>query len=161
MATMARMNLKPQEHAALLYREGVKLLQAGKFDDGITRLKKALKAASDSPALLKDLGMVYLERQEWDAAEQWIDRAIRLDPLWPNALYNKCRILIGREKYAEAEPVLRCVRRAKFWSKTALTVMFCRILISRTPKMPAPVFLRFWILAATINPALLSWIKCR
>ena len=80
MATMTKANLKPQNDAARLHREAVQFLQAGKFNEGIARLKKAAKIRPDSANILKDLGTACWQAGRPGDADKYYRAALKYGP---------------------------------------------------------------------------------
>ncbi len=52
------------------YREGMRLYKAGQVDDAIKAMKRALRIKPDAPAILYNLGVMYIEKGDYPEAIQ-------------------------------------------------------------------------------------------
>lgn len=59
---------------------GVKLYREHKPDDALTEFNQALKGAPKDPNILRWIGFIELERQDYQAAREPLERALELDP---------------------------------------------------------------------------------
>jgi tetratricopeptide (TPR) repeat protein len=62
--------------AAVYYKEAMGLYRAGRLDEAIERMEKAIQAKPDSPSLLYGLGVMYMEKAEHPRAVQLMQSAV-------------------------------------------------------------------------------------
>jgi len=105
---------------------GAFLLQRDAADAAIPFLVRAYSLASDarlaanlyrtlanpdlgyeSPAPLFDLARIEIERDRWDTAESWLDRALAVDPEHGPSLFEKGRVLRHLGRLDEAVELMR------------------------------------------------------
>ena len=83
------------------YDAGVKLQQAGKFDDAIASYQKAQQANPTESAYPYALGTAYQQKADWDNAIIWYQKAVDLAPT--NKDYKK---VLADAKDAQAGPIV-------------------------------------------------------
>lgn len=103
---MAKPNVHIQDEAALLHREAIGFLQAGKFNEGIARLKKALKARPDSANILKDLGTASWQAGHAAEADKYYREALKHGAQNAGVLGAAGAFFHGQGGSAEAEKLL-------------------------------------------------------
>lgn len=74
-----------------LYQLGKINLNRGRIDEAITMLSKVLAATPDFRPALEALGQAFLKRKDPLQAVEVLERAVKLDPAWPDG-----HVLLGR-----------------------------------------------------------------
>jgi tetratricopeptide (TPR) repeat protein len=64
-------------------------LAMGQVASGLDHLKKNHRLDPENPAVLTDIGVVYLSKGEQDTAADWLDKALELQPDFEKALHYK------------------------------------------------------------------------
>lgn len=72
----------PHANLGILYR------QAGKFDESIASLERAIKASPDQPVFFNQLGISYRHAGQFEKARGAYERAVSLDPNYAAAQLN-------------------------------------------------------------------------
>ncbi len=102
---------RPASRAQQLHEEAIRTLTAGRVDEGMALLKKALAAAEGSPMassiILNDLGMACWQKGQLTAAEKHYKKAVTLGPMNARALGNYGAFLVEQKRLDEAEPMLK------------------------------------------------------
>jgi cytochrome c-type biogenesis protein CcmH/NrfG len=89
-------------------QQGTQAYDAGDYNGAIRAYEQSLTWRGKDPGVLTDLGTAYYYRTPSDPAKaiEYYDRALGIDPGFPNALFNKGLVLFeGQRKPAEALPV--------------------------------------------------------
>jgi len=84
------------------YAEGLKLKKAGKLDEAIAAMEKALAIRSDYAAVHQSIGICYRKKKDYPNAAKHLREAIKLQPKWANAHYSLGLVLYHLGKKAEA-----------------------------------------------------------
>jgi Carboxypeptidase regulatory-like domain/Tetratricopeptide repeat len=82
------------------------LLNPKRIDEGIVHLQKALQIYPNFVEAELRLGTVYMDRREWDQAEQALKRALEIEPKAANAQFALGAMYLQQEKFDAAEHVL-------------------------------------------------------
>jgi tetratricopeptide (TPR) repeat protein len=92
-----------------LIRKGDEFLRAGQLDAAEHVYKKALNLDPNNAEILYSIGCVFLQpqRQEFEKALHWAERAVAADPEHKAAWALKGNILLGLERYEEALEALK------------------------------------------------------
>lgn len=96
-----------QNEDSPLRQRGIAALQAGKMDEGIALLLKALGQSPKSGALHSDLGTAFWQNGETERAETHYKEAAKLSPDDPFVLNGYGAFLLERRRLDEAEKLLR------------------------------------------------------
>jgi Tfp pilus assembly protein PilF len=102
-----------REQAVKYYNEGLKAQKSGNFDNAKTAYQKAIMLAEGDrkdviKAIHNNLGVMYVNSGEWEAAAQSFSDALSIDPDYKEANFN---LGILYAKMGEAEKAL------VYWSK--------------------------------------------
>jgi Flp pilus assembly protein TadD len=85
-----------------LIAEGEAKLAAGDMDGALALLKRAVAAAPTSALAHSKLGIIYVHKQQWDAASSEFSKAIQLDPTYAPAYSNLGNLYRERGKLDQA-----------------------------------------------------------
>jgi Flp pilus assembly protein TadD len=97
-------NVSPK--ARQVYEESTKLLQAGKYDEALEFLKRAISLQPDYVQAHNDLGAVYMKKNQLDKAEEALRHAIKLNNKWYLPQLNLGVVLNRQRKHKEAAMLL-------------------------------------------------------
>jgi tetratricopeptide (TPR) repeat protein len=89
---------------------GILALRAGDTRTAETAFRVALETNPTQRDALNNLATIYLQRREWTAALELVTEALRRDPEFVEASYNRGVALAGLGRYDEAASVLREMR---------------------------------------------------
>lgn len=102
----------PANSARKLHTQALQALQAGRLDDGIALLEKALALNPGTGAIHDSLGTAYWKKGELEQAQTHYIKATNLSPRAPQALTNYGSFLMAQGRLKEAEKLLvRALRR--------------------------------------------------
>ena len=77
-----------RKEAYRLLNEGVRLLNAGRYDEALTVLREADNLLPDDPDIVMTLGGAMILAKKWNAAEKYLEEAVATHPdnarLWLN-----------------------------------------------------------------------------
>lgn len=102
--------LAPRNAAAYAHL-GLLALRAGDASGAEAEYRSALRIDPAQRDALNNLAAMYLQRRDWSGALSLVDNALLRDPGFLEAAYNRGVALAGLGRRAEAETVLRDVRR--------------------------------------------------
>jgi predicted Zn-dependent protease len=85
------------------YGYGLALARAGKNEQAVTELKKALETEAFNPTILAGLGRVYFLDRRYKEALSTLESALSLDPEEPEALFFLGRTRLELDQPAEAQ----------------------------------------------------------
>lgn len=68
--------LLEDDPATLHYKEAMRLYKRGQLDDAIKHMEKAVQAKPDSPSMLYGLGVMYMEKQDYAKAVQFMRKSV-------------------------------------------------------------------------------------
>jgi tetratricopeptide (TPR) repeat protein len=86
-----------------LMREGVVLMQQGRFDDAIGRFQEADRIAPGNATNFNMIGLCYLRQGEFDKALVEFEKALQLVPLFTDARNNRGATYLAMRQYHLAE----------------------------------------------------------
>jgi tetratricopeptide (TPR) repeat protein len=101
-------NVSPK--ARQVYEESTKLLQAGKYDEALEFLKRAISLQPDYVQAHNDLGAVYMKKNQLDKAEEALRHAIKINNKWYLPQLNLGVVLNRQRKHKEAAILLTALR---------------------------------------------------
>jgi len=111
-AVAGRFIYRYADKATRLNNEAIELMNHGKYDSALDKLREALEANPDHLHANYHRGICLAEKHDWDEATAAFDRVITLDPKEANAHFNKGRILFHLDRYEQA---LASFERAAEW----------------------------------------------
>jgi tetratricopeptide (TPR) repeat protein len=127
-AVSGRVNSSPQQTGDLLpeadriFRQAAEDFRAGRAADALARLKDGLKAYPDDPPMLHLAGLIHSNLGENQAAQLYLERAVKLWPDHPVYWINLGIFYMRSSRVAEAEKaLLRSLRISP--SPTAYSLM--------------------------------------
>jgi tetratricopeptide (TPR) repeat protein len=95
------------QHARAEFEKGrVALLEASNPDEGIPHLENAVRTYPKYLEAMLLLGTAYMDKGDWDKAEQTLKRALEVDPKAANALFAMGELYLRQKKDDEAEKIL-------------------------------------------------------
>ncbi|MFZ0724289.1 MAG: M48 family metalloprotease [Desulfobacterales bacterium] len=103
--------------AITYYGYGLALARAGKREQAVAALKKALETEAFNPTVLAALGRVYFLDKRYPEALNAIASALSLDPQQPEALFYLGRTHLELDQPAEAQAAFERLRRQEFVSR--------------------------------------------
>ena len=112
-AVAGRFIYRYADKATRLNNEAIELMNRGKYDSALDKLREALEANPDHLHANYHRGICLAEKHDWDEAIAAFDRVITLDPKEANAHFNKGRILFHLERW---EPALASFEKAAGWT---------------------------------------------
>ncbi|HLJ55947.1 MAG TPA: tetratricopeptide repeat protein [Chthonomonadaceae bacterium] len=95
------------------FNAGVKLYQGRKTDEALSEFKTALRLAPRDATILRWIGFLELERQNYQAAREPLERAVQLDPNSVVAHLDLGNVYDGLKQYPSALEEFRKVTRLK------------------------------------------------
>lgn len=95
------------------------MIAQGQSDLALDRLQSARERAPDNVRVLRELGRLQLERDEYAAAETLFREALAIDPFHSATRLNLGRALMGRTLYAEVISVAEWILEADAYSVPA------------------------------------------
>jgi tetratricopeptide (TPR) repeat protein len=90
-------------YSLTLMRQGVVLMQQGRYDDALERFNEADRVAPGNATNANMIGLCYLRKQEFDKAFAYFDTALRLVPLFTDARNNRGATYLAMGQYHLAE----------------------------------------------------------
>eukprot|EP00930_Biecheleria_cincta_P082443 TRINITY_DN72178_c0_g1_i1.p1 TRINITY_DN72178_c0_g1~~TRINITY_DN72178_c0_g1_i1.p1 ORF type:complete len:1736 (-),score=337.57 TRINITY_DN72178_c0_g1_i1:53-5203(-) len=81
---------------------GVKLMNAGHYDDAVRHFKQALAFEPNSVQILDNIGLAYAKRQDFSNAYEWYEKAHRQDPRDVETLFSLAWVERKRQRYVHA-----------------------------------------------------------
>jgi tetratricopeptide (TPR) repeat protein len=91
------------------YDAAVKLIKAGKYDDGITKLKAI--NVKDSADINNQLGFAYRKSGKWDEAVTFYEAALKIDPNHSGALSYYGEFFVWKGDLAKANTHLARIEK--------------------------------------------------
>lgn len=91
------------------YLSGTALLQLGRFESAIPRLKSVVERRPESPEAHNNLGVACKAVGDWEGAARSFQAALRVRPEYHQALFNLGAVMEHRQLFADAE---KCFRHA-------------------------------------------------
>lgn len=73
-------------------------LGMGNVEEGLDQLIKNERLSPENPAILTDIAVVYMSKGDFDAASNYLNKALNFDPDFEKALYYKSQINSARQK---------------------------------------------------------------
>jgi tetratricopeptide (TPR) repeat protein len=110
MAAFQRTVALDRRNAAAHAHLGILAMRAGDDPAAEAAFEAALAIDPTRREVLNNLAAMYLERREWSKALDLVTEALRRDPGFLDAAYNRGVALAGLGRRAEADAVLREVR---------------------------------------------------
>ncbi len=98
-------NIPPKARAE--FDRATKAIKAGKTDEAIAYLRRAIQAYPDFMMARNDLGAQLLEQGKLDEAAAELERALQIDPKAFNPNLNIGIVLVKQQRYAQAAEALR------------------------------------------------------
>jgi len=98
-------NTPPEADAEFQKAEAA--LTAGKIEEEIRHLEKAVAIYPKFVQAELKLGSAYMDLKQWDKAEQALKKALEIDPKTVNASFALGEIYLRQKKYDEAEKVMQ------------------------------------------------------
>ncbi len=95
--------LSQADHAALLGLRGQAYIAKGQFDLAEQALNQGLQLKSDSMPVLIGMTALHALQRQFDTARQWVDKALKADPVSPDAWSALGDLEMAGKKLAEAE----------------------------------------------------------
>lgn len=77
--------LSQGETASLRWQRGTKLYYAGHYAEALVDLKRVVELVPESFGALSTIGKIYLRQKRYGAAQRYLDQALALDPMNPEA----------------------------------------------------------------------------
>jgi tetratricopeptide (TPR) repeat protein len=90
-------------HSLSLMREGVVLMQQGRYDNALERFREADRVAPGNATNYNMIGLCYLQKGEFDQALAEFDKALQLVPLFTDARNNRGATYLAMRQYHLAE----------------------------------------------------------
>lgn len=90
-------------YSLTLMRQGVVLMQQGRYDEALERFNEADRVAPGNATNANMIGLCYLRRQELDKAFAFFDKALQLVPLFTDARNNRGTTYLAMGQYHLAE----------------------------------------------------------
>ena len=84
------------------YTRGLALKKAGKLDEAIAAMNRALEIRADYAAVHQSIGVCYRKKKDYASAEKHLKQAVKLEPRWANAYYSLGLVLFHLNKKDEA-----------------------------------------------------------
>jgi tetratricopeptide (TPR) repeat protein len=106
VATGRMREIAPASPSAF-YTEGLIGADEGRIDQAVYWFVQGYDLDPADPELAAMLSNYWLNLDDLQQAEQWLDRAVALDPDHPATLGARIRLLLAREMYAEARQLAR------------------------------------------------------
>jgi Flp pilus assembly protein TadD len=101
-------NVSPK--ARQMYEEATKLLQAGKYDEALEFLRRAISLQPNYVQAHNDMGAVYMKMNQLDKAEATLRHAIKLNDKWYLPQLNLGLVLNRQRKHKDAAILLTALR---------------------------------------------------
>jgi tetratricopeptide (TPR) repeat protein len=102
VAPPAVVNAGASAAARAAYEEGSKAVEAGKPEEGIPHLEKAVTLYPDYLEAHLALGTAYMNTKQWDKADASLRRALKLNPKSAEIYYALAELYRQQKKYPEA-----------------------------------------------------------
>lgn len=96
----------PQNLFQREYKSVLEYIKRRRYGDAIGVLRSKLADYPRNHAISLDLASLYAEQNQWNLAEQAVDRVLLLQPRLPRALHIKARCLMQRHKFDQAADFL-------------------------------------------------------
>lgn len=93
---------KDEGKAGLYLQIGNDLMAQNNYPEALSNLLLAQKHAPDNPVILNSLGMLYLARDKYKTAEEYVKKAVIAEPKYTDARTNLGRVYIAQGKYKKA-----------------------------------------------------------
>ena len=122
------------------YAEGLKLKKAGKIDEAIAAMERALKVRPDYAAVHQSVGVLYRKKGNFSKAEVHVRRAIKFQPKWANAHYSLGLILHHQGRKDEAIAAME--QAAKLDPKDPMAPEQLGVMLGRKDPKKAVVYLK-------------------
>jgi len=97
-------NAPPEANAEFQKAEAV---AAGKIEEEIRHLEKAVSIYPKFVQAELKLGTAYMDLQQWDKAEQALRKTLEIDPKVANAFFALGEVYLRQKKYDQAEKVMQ------------------------------------------------------
>jgi Flp pilus assembly protein TadD len=107
-ANAADANVSPK--ARQMYEEATKLLQAGKYDEALEFLRRAISLQPNYVQAHNDMGAVYMKMNQLEKAESTLRHAIKLNDKWYLPQLNLGLVLNRQHKHKDAAILLTALR---------------------------------------------------
>ena len=85
-----------------LHLAGIAALQGERFEEGISRLERAIAINSNDVAIHANLGTAQMKAGHWQDALKSLDKALALDPQSASAEFNRAQVLVKLKRQSAA-----------------------------------------------------------
>ena len=145
-------------NAVALFNEAQDLHEKGDLAGAIILYDKALKIVPEFPEAEYQRGVAELSLGKTDEAEKSFRRAIELRPDWTLAMASLGSLLVGREKFIEADGLLQKVIELEPQNPAALTALTeLKLRLNAPPVILQDLLSKLVALTAKANPTASLW----
>ncbi|MDE1169660.1 MAG: tetratricopeptide repeat protein [Verrucomicrobium sp.] len=74
----------------------------GRYAESLLRLQEAEKLRPNDPQVINLHGSILVKQEQWAAADEQFDKALKIDPKFFPARFNKAEVLYLQKKYPES-----------------------------------------------------------
>ena len=93
--------------AEIHYQLGNSHLKLGRYEQGVSYLKDAVRLSKNHPLAHRDLGWALYQLKEYRAAEPWLLKALEMKPRDRSTLSTLSAVYIGQKRYHDAVELLK------------------------------------------------------